>query len=353
MSRAFWLRAGLLVSVQLTSLCAFSDQPLFYIRDLGPGVARGLNDFGQVVGVFQGDGAVWSETMGFTSLPPYQPSPSSTSAPIAINNAGQVTGRSGFQPSVDVFWDSPQAAPIAINLTPGGGAAAINSQGSVVGTSGNPSSHFPWIWRNGTFERLPVLPAFPGPGPSPTGSASDINDAGVVVGFSLGRAVLWRDGVIQDIGLPLGTDPRGINNAGAIVGRGAEAFLWTPESGMVSLGTLAGAPTVAFEINDQGWVIGSAGSEILEGTAFLWRPGIGMTVLASLVDLTETGFADLAVASDINSLGQIVGAAMHGDGLFHAYLLTPVPEPETWIIAAVGLLCLVVRVYRGRVVPAS
>ena len=160
MSRAFWLRAGLLVSVQLTSLCAFSDQPLFYIRDLGPGVARGLNDFGQVVGVFQGDGAVWSETMGFTSLPPYQPSPSSTSAPIAINNAGQVTGRSGFQPSVDVFWDSPQAAPIAINLTPGGGAAAINSQGSVVGTSGNPSSHFPWIWRNGTFERLPVLPAF-------------------------------------------------------------------------------------------------------------------------------------------------------------------------------------------------
>ena len=143
MSRAFWLRAGLLVSVQLTSLCAFSDQPLFYIRDLGPGVARGLNDFGQVVGVFQGDGAVWSETMGFTSLPPYQPSPSSTSAPIAINNAGQVTGRSGFQPSVDVFWDSPQAAPIAINLTPGGGAAAINSQGSVVGTSGNPSSQFP------------------------------------------------------------------------------------------------------------------------------------------------------------------------------------------------------------------
>ena len=137
------------------------------------------------------------------------------------------------------------------------------------------------------------------------------------------------------------------------MGRAAEAFLWTPESGMVSLGTLGGAPTVAFEINDQGWVIGSAGSEFLEGTAFLWRPGIGMTALASLVDLTETGFADLAVVSDINSLGQIVGAAMHGDGLFHAYLLTPVPEPETWIIAAVGLLCLVVRVYRGRVVAAS
>jgi hypothetical protein len=91
MSRSFWLRAGLLVSLQLSSLCALSNQPLFYIRDLGPGVARGLNDFGQVVGIFQGDGGVWSETTGFTSLPPYQPSPS-TSAPVAINNAGQVTG---------------------------------------------------------------------------------------------------------------------------------------------------------------------------------------------------------------------------------------------------------------------
>ena len=349
MSRSFWLRAGLLVSLQLSSLCALSDQPLFHIRDLGPGVARGLNDFGQVVGIFQGDGAVWSETTGFTSLLPYQPSPS-TSAPVAINNAGQVTGATvssgppppGFLLGAYVFWDSPQAAPIVIISQPGLGPQAINSRGSVVGTTGGPSGQFPWIWRNGTLEVLPRL------GSPFTGAALDINDAGVVVGCSLGRAVLWRDGVIQELGALPGQQPSeafGINNAGAIVGRsGQDAFLWTAESGMISLGSLAGAQTFALDINDHGWVIGSAGSRgFLEGTPFLWRPGIGMTSLASLVDLTETGFADLADVSDINALGQIVGSALHSDGQTHGYLLTPVPEPTTWLVIAVGLLCVAFR----------
>ena len=73
MNRFSWLRTGLFVSLQLSSFCALSDQPLFYIRDLGPGFARGLNDSGQVVGILGGQGAVWAETTGFTRLPSLEP----------------------------------------------------------------------------------------------------------------------------------------------------------------------------------------------------------------------------------------------------------------------------------------
>ena len=38
-----------MVALQLASFCAFSGQPLFYLQDLGPGQASGLNDSGQVV----------------------------------------------------------------------------------------------------------------------------------------------------------------------------------------------------------------------------------------------------------------------------------------------------------------
>ena len=265
MSRSLWLRVGLLVSLQLSSFCALSDPPLFYIRDLGPGVPRGLNDFGQVVGVFQGDGAVWSETTGFTSLLPYQPSPSTT---ITCRHQQRGPDDRGFLklsvPHRQVSFQARMSSGIApkrhrsLSSANQAWGRRQSIRGSVVGTTGGPSGFFPWIWRNGTLEVLPRL-GFPF-----TGAAIDINDAGVVVGGSARRAVLWRDGLIQDLGVLPGqffSDASGINNAGAIVGRsGQDAFLWTAESGMVSLGTLAGAPTIALDINDHGWVIGSAGS---------------------------------------------------------------------------------------------
>jgi hypothetical protein len=49
-------RWWLAVMLQLASLAASAAEPLFYVRDLGPGVARGLNDRGEVVGNFAGVG---------------------------------------------------------------------------------------------------------------------------------------------------------------------------------------------------------------------------------------------------------------------------------------------------------
>lgn len=61
-----------------------------------------------------------------------------------------------------------------------------------------------------------------------------------------------------------------------------------------------------------------------------------MVDLNSLIDpLSGTGWS-LLEATDINDAGQIVGTGLYG-GLTRAFLLTPVPEPESWAMLLVGL----------------
>jgi hypothetical protein len=59
--------------------------------------------------------------------------------------------------------------------------------------------------------------------------------------------------------------------------------------------------------------------------------GVGMTDLNSLVKLENGTF--LAEATGINDRGQIITNASDG----HSYLLTPVPEPETYAMFLAGL----------------
>jgi hypothetical protein len=67
-------------------------EPLFYIRDLGPGSATGLNDRGQVVGFFPEIGGVWSDPTGFTPLRGPAGDTVGRALPVDINNAGQIAG---------------------------------------------------------------------------------------------------------------------------------------------------------------------------------------------------------------------------------------------------------------------
>jgi probable HAF family extracellular repeat protein len=93
------------------------------------------------------------------------------------------------------------------------------------------------------------------------------------------------------------------------------------------LGTLGGANSRAYGINEQGWVVGEAETQAGELHAFLWTPTNGMT------DLGTLGGA-ISRAYGLNDRGQVVGEAELEDGRVHPFLwtaaagLTNLPLPE-------------------------
>ena len=124
--------------------------------------------------------------------------------------------------------------------------------------------------KNGYFERGLVLVVF------------------ATIGFLSSVPAIAQDYDITDIGMfPGGTFSLAsdINNQGQVIGYtyfdmggGAflyRAFLWTPEDGLVDIGTLGGERTEPQAVNDMGQVVGY--SYISPGRctyhAFLWENG--------------------------------------------------------------------------------
>ena len=138
--------------------------------------------------------------------------------------------------------------------------------------------------------------------------------------------------------------PSGINNLGQVVGNAwtdtnpypHHAFLWNDVNDFQILGTLGGSHSYAIGINDSGVVVGESsviGSSY--GRSFIWDDVNGMQ---DLNDLFIPGhcFEFISAASDINNTGQIVGRG-HIDSsadIYHAVLLTPVPEPVPHIFVS-------------------
>jgi probable HAF family extracellular repeat protein len=225
--------------------------------------------------------------------------------PTGISDTGAVVGYSFPEDWVHVratIWKDGQVTHLpglttVEGLTSNSQAYAINNVDHVVGYSVLKGAvDHAVMWREGELIDLGA------DNPYADSHAYDVNDRDQVAGDMDGWATVWSDG--QALNLGVRGRVTGINNLGQAIGFYQEPynsdtlFIWTAETGVVSLYGLLGT-------NDEGWL---------------------------------TGYPERL--NDINDAGQIVGLGEFRYGLgnaWHAMLLTPVPEPSTWMFFMLGL----------------
>ncbi len=263
---------------------------------------------------------------------------------LGINNSDQVVGYASVpgDPSSHAFLYDGTMHDLGIH----GMAYAINNQGQVTGYAGHPFLY------DGTMHDLGTLGGSFGFGYA-------INDHGQITGTaalpgSQVRHAFQYDGTMHDLGTLGGQNSVGnsINVTGLITGGATlpaqidpggiertHAFLY--DGSMHDLGTIDGLnSSVGTGINDHVQLVGysyfdpsplSIAQSSADDRAFLYTVQNGMVDLNSLIDPNSAWLLNDATA--INNAGQILGAGTIG-GQWHAFLLTPVPEPS----AAIQLL---------------
>jgi len=143
-----------------------------------------------------------------------------------------------------------------------------------------------------------------------------------------------------------------INNAGLVLGQISndpfQLLVLNPVSGAFNMIDLPGAGRLRNDIelesfglprfNDVGQIVGQY---VLDGTTFSFLASATTNEVINLSmeeDLIAAGWSNIMV-SDINNLGQISGTGTI-NGATRAFLLTPVPEPETYAMMLAGLSLL-------------
>jgi probable HAF family extracellular repeat protein len=151
------------------------------------------------------------------------------------------------------------------------------------------------------------------------------------------RAFLKIPGIaMRDLGTLGGAESVAydINEKRVIVGSadtmdGSRAFLYDAGGAetLVSLGTLGGNSSVALGINESNIIVGESVDSEGQRRAFLYSSADGMIDLNTMLDRPLSGGVILQSASGINEMGEIVGVARFGENDFRSFLLRPVKRP--------------------------
>jgi probable HAF family extracellular repeat protein len=288
------------------------------MRDLGPGIAVDINSTGRVVGNDDNHVFVWAPREGRRELGTF----GGLSASAAdLNDRGQIAGtvmvpvESGFQ-SHAFRWDPRQGVR---DLGPGT-TALINRSGQVAGLESDMAGYL-WDSRTG---RTPIVAQPPEGVSGYLVEITGINDRAQVVGTAL-QAFRWdpKGGArsLDTLGA-MSSGARDVNNRGQVVGRVQvpmedvdHAYVWTAATGMVDLTTGADFAynAEATAINERGDVAGwtKTGGGPPGGQAFLWQDSVGLRTLGTLG-------GDASTAVDVNEQGWVAGTATTSAGTEHA-----------------------------------
>lgn len=162
-------------------------------------------------------------------------------SPFDVNSSGVIVGGLRVDnpsiPYAPVFWPTSTSAPVQLPTVNGGYAVAINSNGDIVGTEFQPAGVYgvAVVWSGGERIELPDL----GEG----AFASDINEAGVIVGSVIQngqyRAARWVNRSLELLPLPAFETEDGviwsfansINSAGIVTGT-IQAPVATPSAAL-------------------------------------------------------------------------------------------------------------------------
>lgn len=273
----------------------------------------------------------------------------------AINNSGQVVGSAAQGSSTNIGW---QTGPDGTGLQTRNFVQAvdINNAGAVLyrGDLGSVEVVQP----DGTITT--VISS------TDTGIAHGINDAGQVAvglynspetGPTYYTGAIWSEAsgfepVFVDGASTMLHD---INNNGQVLGTLtgdlSHMFVFGPD-GVLFSWDLPGRLTNA-HMNDVGQILGTiaAGPD-----TFAFLTSIGSSELINLYleeDIINAGL-EISSLNGINNHGQIVGTGMfNASQPVKAFILTPVPEPETWamMLAGLSMLGLARRTSHRRIIP--
>jgi uncharacterized membrane protein len=309
--------------------------------DLGPGMAHGVNNNNQVVGVYGGNFSIpFVYSVGDPGPTILEYAGATYAEAKAINNNGVIAGALQYGGgSRAVTWNDAGSAPVQLTapsttVAPYEYAAGINDHGVVVGgVFGGPIAAV--VWRPGADIALLEPPGQ---------QAISINNNDVILGnrsiesFTNIHVVIWGGPSPIDERMTSVGGGKAINDAGEYVfntfGGGVKASLAGARTNVVSPDPLH-PKTTANAINSRGDVVGGIGG--FEGgvtSATIWFHGGNALDLGKLTAVMATPPIAAppdghSIAADVNDRGIVVGTSYGNDGLAHAVVWILPRDPDS------------------------